>query len=211
MTSARRNDVVMVAVGVLLIVLDQLVKHWITGYFTTGGRIDSAVPIVGNILELIYVKNTGVAFSFLQGQAILYVLIAIAVAVIGWLYWRNRNTGSLLLKVTFGLIIGGALGNLIDRLRLGYVVDFIHFQIPAINFNFAVFNVADSGISIGVILLIFLLMFGNTTKQPQPASEQTTSLASVSSNPATTANAVNAAGDNATAEPRIRRRVANGR
>ncbi|MGO8949537.1 MAG: signal peptidase II [Ktedonobacterales bacterium] len=192
MSSARRNDVVMVAVGGLLILLDQLAKLWITQYFTTDGRLDSSIPIVGNILELIYIQNRGVAFSLLNGQESLYVLIAIAIGVIVWLYWRARDTGSLLLKVTFGLIIGGAIGNLIDRLRLGYVVDFIHFQIPSIGFNFAVFNLADTGITIGVIMLIGLLLLSN-----KPAAEPRRNVASLP--PATN--------DAAVTRLRVRRRI----
>jgi signal peptidase II len=173
MSPARRNDAVMVATGALLIVLDQLVKRWITQYFTTGAHPPPSMPIVGNYLELIYVQNRGVAFSLLEGRESLYVLIAVAVGVVLWLYWRSRDNGSLLLKVTFGLIIGGAVGNLIDRLRLGYVVDFIHFQIPAIGFSFAVFNVADSGICVGVTLLIILLLFTHTPATlPQDVSTE---------------------------------------
>ena len=158
MSPARRNDVVMVAVGTLLIILDQLAKLWITHHLTPDGP---PIPIFGDILGLIYIQNRGVAFSLLDGQESLYVFIAIAVAVILWLYWRTRDSRSMLLKVTFGLIIGGAIGNLIDRFRLGYVVDFIHFQIPRIGFNFAVFNVADSGITVGVLMLIGLLVLSN--------------------------------------------------
>ena len=188
MSPARRNDVVMVATGVLLIVLDQLVKHWITQYFS--GRLYSSIPIVGNYLELIYVQNRGVAFSLLEGRESLYVLIAVAVGVVIWLYWRSRDNGSLLLKVTFGLIIGGAVGNLIDRLRLGYVVDFVHFQIPAIGFSFAVFNVADSGICVGVILLIILLLFTHT---PAALPKNVSTEPSVANEAAT--------------QPRVRRRI----
>jgi signal peptidase II len=191
MSPARRNDMIMIAVGLVVILLDQLVKRWITQYFISDGRQYTSVPIIGHELELIYVQNRGVAFSLLDGQSSLYVLIAVAVGVIVWLYWRSRDTGSLLLKVTFGLIIGGALGNLIDRLRLGYVVDFIHFQIPAIGFNFAVFNVADSCISVGVILLITVLVFAN---KPSTAGSDVPSLPSVASEVVTT-------------RPRVRRRI----
>jgi signal peptidase II len=191
MSPARRNDIIMIAVGLLVILLDQLVKHSITQYFTSPGNMGTPVPIIGHILELIYVQNSGVAFSLLDGQGSLYVLIAIAVGVIVWIYWHARDTGSLLLKVTFGLIIGGALGNLIDRLRLGYVVDFIHFQIPAIGFNFAVFNVADSCITLGVLLLIAVLLLAN-----KPAA----SANDVPSGPMV-ANEV------ATSRPRVRRRI----
>src|SRR5215467_14637094 len=165
MSLARRNDLIMVATGIVVIFLDQLVKQWITQYFS-GGRADSSIPLLGNILELIYVQNRGVAFSLLEGRESLYGLIVLAVAVVVWLYWRLRDSPSVLIKVIFGLIIGGAVGNLIDRLRLGYVVDFVHFQIPAIGFSFAVFNVADSSISVGVILLIVVLLFSS-----RPAAE----------------------------------------
>lgn len=170
MTRARRNDVVMVAAGVLLVALDQLTKRWITEYFTTHDA-NTPIPILGHVLELLYTRNTGVAFSILEGQAVLFVFIAIAIAVISYLYWRMRETGSLLMKLTFGLILGGAVGNLIDRVTHGYVVDFVHFQIPGI-FNFAVFNLADSGITVGVLVLASLLWLREgqrTTAEPKPA------------------------------------------
>jgi lipoprotein signal peptidase len=75
------------------------------------------------------------------------------------LYWRMRDSGGLGIKATFGLILGGAIGNLIDRFAHAYVVDFIHFQIRGI-FDFAVFNVADSAITLGVIGLAYLLWRG---------------------------------------------------
>ncbi len=79
-----------------------------------------------------------------------------------YLYLRMLNTGSLWYKLIFGLIIGGALGNLIDRARhSGYVIDFIAFRIPQIGFYFAIFNLADAAISIGVFLLFVTLLFGN--------------------------------------------------
>jgi signal peptidase II len=186
MSLARRNDLIMVATGVVVIFLDQLVKQWITQYFS-GGRRNSSIPILGDILELIYIQNRGVAFSLLEGRAGLYVLIALAVAVVVWLYWRLRNSPSVLIKVIFGLIIGGALGNLIDRLRLGYVVDFIHFQLPSIGFSFAVFNVADSSISVGVVLLIAVLLFSS-----RPASQPVQQPSE---------------GEAAATQPRVRRRI----
>ncbi|MGH2517837.1 MAG: signal peptidase II, partial [Ktedonobacterales bacterium] len=129
MSPARRNDIVMVAAGVFVVLADQLTKHWITQYFTTGAPKDP-IALIGPYLQLIYDQNTGVAFSLLAGQTVLFLFIACAIAVVGYLYWRMRASGSLLLKLTFGLILGGALGNLIDRFSHQYVVDFVHFQIP---------------------------------------------------------------------------------
>lgn len=118
-------------------------------------------PLVGHNLAFEYTQNSGAAFSLLQGNALLAVLIAIAIGVVGYLYARIWNSGSLLAKLVFGLIIGGAAGNLLDRfLHGGSVVDFISFRIPEINFYFAIFNVADACISIGVTLLFILVLFG---------------------------------------------------
>ena len=156
MTTARKRDLAMVGVGLLVIILDQLTKHWIVSFFSS--KPDGyVVPIVGQILSLVYVQNTGVAFSLLEGQTVMFFFIALAIGVIAYLYWRSRETGSWLLKITFGLVLGGAIGNLLDRFSHAYVVDFIHFQIPNIGFDFAVFNVADSAISIGVVLLAYLI------------------------------------------------------
>lgn len=153
MSSARQRDLAAVTLGILVIILDQLTKHWVVSYFSDKPQ-GYAVQILGPIVTLQYVQNTGVAFSLLEGQTVMFLFIAVAIAVIGYLYWRARDTGSLELKLSFGLVLGGALGNLIDRFSHTYVVDFIHFQIPDI-FDFAVFNIADSAICIGVVLLAY--------------------------------------------------------
>ncbi len=167
MSHARRNDLIMVSLFALVILLDQLTKHWITSYFTTG-TYKAPISIVGNILLLEYDANKGVAFSLLWGSTLLFVFIALALIVIGVIYWRTRDTSSLALKLSFGLILGGAAGNLIDRVAKGYVTDFIHFQLPAIHFDFAVFNVADSAICIGVALLAFLLWRSDPQREVAP-------------------------------------------
>jgi signal peptidase II len=156
MTAARQRDLAMVGVALLVVLLDQLTKRWIVSYFSAKPE-GYSVPILGQILSIEYLKNTGSAFSFFEGQPILFLFIALALGVIGYLYWLIRDTGSLALKLAIGLVLGGAAGNLIDRFSHSYVVDFIHFQIPAIGFNFAVFNIADSAISIGVVLLAYMI------------------------------------------------------
>lgn len=166
MSSARRNDLLLAGAAILVIVLDQLTKHWVTLYFTTGNA-KPPLQVVGQVLQIQYLQNTGVAFSLLEGSTVLFLFIAIAVGVIGTLYWRTRNSASLLLKLTFGLILGGAAGNLIDRFSHQFVVDFIHFQIPHL-FDWPVFNVADSAISVGVVLLAYVLWRGDYNRQPAP-------------------------------------------
>jgi|GEM_PF-32184 len=162
--------VALIAVGV--IALDQITKALVIHRFqvvfchslgcpTNNGDV---VSVFGNVLTFIYLPNTGTAFSLAEGSPLVYLLIAIAVSVIGWLYWTTRSRQSPWLKSTFGLIIGGAIGNLIDRARFGSVVDFIHFQLP--NFNYPVFNVADSAVVVGMITLATLFWL-NSPKEGQ--------------------------------------------
>ncbi len=205
---ARRNDLVMVFTAVLLVVIDQLTKRWIVVYFASQPQ-RPPIPLLGNVLDLEYVQNNGVAFSLLAGQTVLFVFIALAIAVIAVLYWRTRDTASLPLKLTFGLIMGGAVGNLLDRFTRGSVVDFIHFHLDAIGFNFAVFNVADSGITVGVFLLAVLLGFGGAqtqattgTKPEPPANAEVGT---------TTTAPVGERGGGSESVPRVRNRAIGGR
>jgi signal peptidase II len=191
MTTARKRDLVMVLAGLFVILLDQLTKQWIVQYFILPDGYRDPIPLLGQFLELAYVRNSGVAFSLLSSDSIKFLFIAIAIGVIGYLYWRNRDNGSLLLKFSFGLVVGGAIGNLIDRFRLGYVVDFIHFHIPGV-FEFAVFNVADSAISIGVVLLAFLLWQGSAGDEKEKAEAASSGIAAESTS---------------VSAPRVRRRI----
>lgn len=155
MSASRKRDIFALAVGLAVVLVDQLTKVWIVQYFgVVGGR--APIPILGDILTLYYVRNTGVAFSLFAGQNVKFALIFVALALIGYLYWRFRDAPSLWLRLGFGLVLGGALGNLLDRFTRGYVVDFVHFQIPHV-FDFAVFNVADSAITTGVVAIAAVL------------------------------------------------------
>jgi signal peptidase II len=193
MTTSRKRDLIMILAGLFVIVLDQLTKSWVVQYFVVPNSRDP-IPLLGPFLELAYVQNSGVAFSLLTSDSIKFLFIALAIAVIGYLYWRNRENGSLLLKFSFGLVVGGAIGNLIDRFRLGYVVDFIHFHIPGV-FEFAVFNVADSAISIGVVLLAFLLWQGSAGEANEKAG---VAPSAVATDPPSTSQP---------SAPRVRRRI----
>jgi NhaP-type Na+/H+ or K+/H+ antiporter len=102
----------------------------------------------------------------LRGNDLLVVFILIAVGVVGYFYSRIYNSGPLSYKLIFGLIIGGALGNLLDRvIHGGSVVDFISFRIPEIKFYFAIFNIADASISMGVLLLFIIAVCGGMDRK----------------------------------------------
>jgi signal peptidase II len=134
----------------LVIVLDQLSKAWITSHFAYGESL-----VVLGVFNLVLVHNTGAAFSFLHDaggmQRWLFSFIAIAASV--WIVWLLRKHGTqMLFGLALSLILGGALGNLIDRIAYGYVVDFLHFHWN--EHYFPAFNVADSAITCGAILMI---------------------------------------------------------
>jgi len=168
---ARVYDALAFLAAILVLVLDQWTKAWVVtnlspSYF--GPRIS----LIGDYLTLYYIRNNGAAFSLFANSIVLVLLIVVAIGVIAYLYVRNINTRSLWYKLIFGLIIGGALSNLIDRVRHGgYVVDFVSFNIPQLNFHFAIFNLADAAISVGVILLFVTLLFGSVLK-PEEATEK---------------------------------------
>lgn len=159
---ARLYDVLAVFTAVIAIVIDQWTKALVVQTMPLGS--EKPFPVLGYYLYFWHIHNSGAAFSMLSGHSgaiILALLIAVAIIVVGYLYARMINTGSLAYKVVFGLIIGGALSNLLDRVRNGgYVIDFISFRIPEWNYYFAIFNVADACISVGVVLLFLLVLFG---------------------------------------------------
>ena len=167
---ARIYDALALLVVIIIIGVDQWTKALVVerlSPYDTGPRIH----LVGEYLVLYYIRNNGVAFSLFANSVVLIGLIIIAIGVIAYMYARMINSGSLAIKLIFGLIIGGALGNIIDRVRhSGYVVDFIAFSIPQIKFYFAIFNIADAAISVGVFLLFVMLLSGSI-RRPRTAPD----------------------------------------
>ncbi len=126
--------------------LDQLTKYWVVQTFSLG----QTLPILPNIFHLTYVTNTGAAFSLFSGKVewLRWLSLGVSLVLIA-LAWFGQELNSWD-QLGYGLILGGALGNGIDRFVLGYVVDFLDFRL----INFAVFNLADSFISIGIVCLL---------------------------------------------------------
>lgn len=138
-------------VAALLVVCDQLVKYWIVSNLGLG----EAMNVIPNVFSLTYYQNSGAAWSILQGQMWFFAIVTfVAVPLCIWLLWKNRR-GSKFYSLALGLVIAGALGNFIDRMRLGYVVDM--FQTDFI--NFPIFNVADMCLTIGVVMVFIYALF----------------------------------------------------
>lgn len=153
---AARRAVPWLALSVLIALLDQGSKFWVESIFQRGERLP-----VTDFFNLVLVYNPGAAFSFLSDAAgwqrfALIAVSLIAVALIIGLLARQSAQG--LFRIALTLILGGALGNLWDRVAVGEVVDFLDFHLGA--WHWPAFNVADSAITIGAILLILDGFFG---------------------------------------------------
>lgn len=164
---ARIFDALALLVVLVVIGIDQWTKALVVKNIPFGS--EQPFPVFGHNLYFWHIHNTGAAFSMLAGEGgavILSLLIVIAIAVVLTLYIRMLNTGPWFYKLIFGLILGGAIGNLIDRVvHHGYVVDFISFRIPEWHYEFAIFNIADACISVGVVLLFLCVLFSNRTAE----------------------------------------------
>jgi signal peptidase II len=151
--------VTLVVTGVLAVALDQWVKHLSTEHLHEG----QPVRILGGLIYLSLLRNSGAAFSFGSGHTWVFPLIT--VVVIGWIVWMARKLRSVPWAVALGLVLGGALGNLSDRLFRapgpfrGHVVDMISVFAPY-GERFAVFNIADSCLTVGVALAVLLELIG---------------------------------------------------
>ncbi|WNC12774.1 signal peptidase II [Brevibacillus brevis] len=133
-------------IAVIIIALDQWTKHLVLTYMERG----ESIPLIANVFHLTSHRNMGAAFGILQNQRWLFIVITLAV-VIGIIYSLIR-IGKKQPRVSFALslVLGGAVGNFIDRATTGQVVDFLDFTL----INFPIFNVADMAITIGVVLLL---------------------------------------------------------
>lgn len=163
-----RRFVVWMAVALVVVIADQVTKLAIIEHIEEYGK----VPLSA-FLNLTHQKNFGAAFSFLADaggwQRWFFVVLAGVVSVIIAIWiWRIRDDGPMILVAGLSLVLGGAVGNVIDRIRLGYVTDFIQVYLPIPFFDpFPSFNVADSAITVGAVLLVVDSLFfsGRDEKQ----------------------------------------------
>jgi len=148
-----------------VLLLDQLSKAWVVDRFRLAspflspGSDGGPTPVIGDLVRVALSHNDGGIFGLLGASA--GVLGLVSIAVIGVIIWLQAHQGrtSPLLTVALGLLLGGALGNLVDRMSRGYVVDWIDMGIG--DHRFYTFNVADSAISVAVVLLLALGLFGD--------------------------------------------------
>lgn len=145
--AGRPHWVVFVILAVTVLAIDQVAKAWVAGSYQLG----VPVPLIGDTLRITVSHNQGALFGLLQGTAPIFGLVSLAVAgVIVW--YQSRAGHSLLISIALGLLLGGATGNLVDRLRQGYVVDFVDAGVGAV--RWFTFNLSDVAIDGAILLLI---------------------------------------------------------
>ncbi|SMP46822.1 signal peptidase II [Anoxynatronum buryatiense] len=145
---------------VVTVVLDQVSKWLVVAYLKDIGTF----PVIEGVFHLHYLENRGAAFGLLQNQRLFFIITT--VLIVGGILWYlifNPQVNRLL-TLSLSLVVGGAIGNFIDRMMFGYVVDFFDFQF------WPVFNIADSAIVIGQALLIYYIFKGQPEQQAGEAS-----------------------------------------
>jgi signal peptidase II len=147
MRGTRPRWALFLGLAAAVVVLDQLTKAWLTGMLEPGERLE----IVGDLLRIVHGQNDGAIFGLFRDQALLFGLVSLGVVAL--IIWYHGNAGrNTLLSVALGLLLGGAIGNMIDRFRIGYVIDWVDAGIG--DLRFYTFNVADSAITAAVLLLL---------------------------------------------------------
>lgn len=138
-------------IAIIIIAFDQLTKLAVVNNM----ELFETIPVIDGFLNLTYTLNEGAAFSILQNQRILFIILACVISVVIVCMIYKMNKSQKLIKFSFALILGGAIGNLIDRIDTGAVVDFLDVQFM----DFAIFNVADSAVVVGSILMMIYVIF----------------------------------------------------
>ena len=141
-------------IALAIAVSDQLMKQWVTANFT----LDTPSPVIGDWFRIDYIHNRGGLFGLFQGSYLFFAVVTVIVAAVltglefgsGWRSW--------LVTVTLGLLLGGAIGNFIDRISLGYVVDFADIGIGS--WRFYIFNIADSAVTVAITLMLGIWIVG---------------------------------------------------
>lgn len=145
----------MAITAAIVVAVDLLTKMWATQALGSvpGGR----VPVIAGLFDFYLAHNTGAAFSFLASHPGVITAISVVVVVIILVWSRTLPHDAVWARFAMGLFIGGGLGNITDRIRFGYVVDFLHVYYR--EWYWPTFNVADSAITIGIVVLVYVMLF----------------------------------------------------
>ena len=163
----RLSRLLFFATIALILIVDQLTKVWVVAHLPLYEPRD-LWQWLAPILSFTYVKNTGVAFGLFQGLGRAFALLPALVVVAVVAFRRSLPVDDLWVHLSLGLVVGGALGNIIDRLLRGYVVDFLDVNFRPLQ-SWPVFNVADSAVVVGVAILLLDTFLTETEEAPGDA------------------------------------------
>lgn len=149
-------DLSVLAIVFFLILADQAIKFLVVSLMELG----ESIPVFAGIFHITYIENPGAAFGLFANQRLVFIVAGILVIAAVCLMYRRLMSEKAIIRWGVALLLGGAVGNLIDRLRIGGVIDFLDFRI------WPVFNIADIGICVGVALLMYALIY-DTEKEKQ--------------------------------------------
>jgi signal peptidase II len=149
-------DLSVLAIVFFLILADQAIKFLVVSLMELG----ESIPVFAGIFHITYIENPGAAFGLFANQRLVFIVAGILVIAAACLMYRRLMSEKAIIRWGVALLLGGAVGNLIDRLRIGGVIDFLDFRI------WPVFNIADIGICVGVALLMYALIY-DTKKEKQ--------------------------------------------
>jgi signal peptidase II len=156
--------VAFIGIAATVVVLDQLTKAWLVSQLSPGG----SMKVIGDLVRLIYSQNSGALFGLFRDNAVLFGIVSLA--VIGLIVAYHARSGrSLYLSIALGLLLGGALGNMTDRLTRGFDVDFVDIGIGG--FRWSTFNVADAAISLAIVMLIGAAFIPALGRMLEPKTE----------------------------------------
>lgn len=151
---SKKHLILVFLIAAAGVILDQFTKHLAVMYL----KDQEPIPLIPGVLELHYLENRGAAFGLLQNQQILFfITTGLILVLLSYVVWKMPFVHNFkILHILAGFIYAGAVGNLLDRVRLHYVVDFIYFKL----IDFPIFNVADIYVSCTCILGVLLILFG---------------------------------------------------
>jgi len=165
-SSKKRSSAVFFATATLVIILDQLTKlaivaniPWERGNPTYHfGAESSPIALIDNFLYIVHITNEGAAWGILSGQTYLLTSIALIALAAVWIFRKQLGFDSKCGQLALGIFAGGVVGNLIDRICYGHVIDFIDVHLPIVNYRWPAFNFADCGITVGVFIYIIMVI-----------------------------------------------------
>ena len=147
-------------VALAVVLLDQATKEWVRGAFS----LHESIPVIPGFFHLTYIRNTGAAWGMFSGQNLTLSLLAFAMLLVLVFFRRKIMPPGRLHRIALGLLCGGIVGNLFDRLRLDYVVDFLDFFVR--EWHWPAFNIADSAICIGVAIYMLGTLLAKPARPP---------------------------------------------